>query len=550
MDSRFSRKQLGKLQNTTTLRSTTSSTNLDVDVTSFGTTPLRAGLVSRGWPDLSSVVDETTGSKPVMATPDRMLIVCPTSFENGERSVKVICDDGEEIDVPVPASVSPGDTFEVLLASASESESESEEDDFDEARERLEERAEAAAELAALSSHNASASSFTSASGAAPAADAKAWEFETPETKIRRLQLENNMLSAAMQLYEQRAAERDVRHELAMIALQEQLGGSAAIDAANSSAAAAAAPAQQQPAVGEFAIGFASVCERPASNVAIAALEDSLKEANATAQKERTRANCAGEEAVQLRRDLADVGAEVDANRARADRCLAVVRKLQSRMDAMKLRAMEHGLELNDTWGEGELAAARGEAQVLMEEESDRREAVVFAAQAHAETRVEAAVEHARDLEEENAQLSAALQAMEDTIALTLSGSHPPDAQRLGPELNALKASGPLPLDQPARGSAAAADVGVAVDLIAGLKARLARSEVEGSDEAPTTTAFPPLSPIHRAGEEDYTDPAGDLDPSLFFLPEAPIQIQAQLKIVEQICAEAVAERDSMRIAT
>ena len=83
-----------------------------------------------------------------MATPDRMLVVCPT---NHDGSVSVICDDGEEIDVPIPASVKPGDTFEVLLASASESEEESEEDEFNEARERLEERAEAAAELAALS---------------------------------------------------------------------------------------------------------------------------------------------------------------------------------------------------------------------------------------------------------------------------------------------------------------------------------------------------------------------------------------------------------------
>ena len=33
----------------------------------------------------------------------------------------------------------------------------------------------------------------------------------------------------------------------------------------------------------------------------------------------------------------------------------------------------------------------------------------------------------------------------------------------------------------------------------------------------------------------------------LFFLPEAPIHIQGQLKIAEEICTEAVAQRDAAR---
>ena len=46
-----------------------------------------------------------------MPEPERMLVVVPTEH-NG--SIAVIADDGEELDVPIPPSLMPGDTFEVV----------------------------------------------------------------------------------------------------------------------------------------------------------------------------------------------------------------------------------------------------------------------------------------------------------------------------------------------------------------------------------------------------------------------------------------------------
>ena len=47
-----------------------------------------------------------------MPEPERMLVVVPTEH-NG--SIAVIADDGEELDVPIPPSLMPGDKFEVVL---------------------------------------------------------------------------------------------------------------------------------------------------------------------------------------------------------------------------------------------------------------------------------------------------------------------------------------------------------------------------------------------------------------------------------------------------
>ena len=183
---------------------------------------------------------------------DRILVVVPAQHDG---SIAVIAEDGEEVEVPIPASVLPGETFEVVLLASSTS---SDEDTHTNTLLHTE------APLALSSAGGRSGS------------------------KLRRLALENSMLSAAVQLYEQRVIEREACHSLAMEALHAQL--------------------EDQPTV---------------------AAQEQSTPPQATLQQAREKVAEAQGEAARLRARLADVGNEVETNRARADRCLAVVRKLQ-----------------------------------------------------------------------------------------------------------------------------------------------------------------------------------------------------------------------------
>ena len=140
---------------------------------------------------------------------------------------------------------------------------------------------------------------------------------EPMQAELRRLSMENQMLAAAAQLYEQRAAEAAEAHAEAVASLRLR--------------------AQEDEAVTSLS---AKSLE----------LQGSMA-ANAAAAAERAEAEAARAEAAALRGQLAEVGDEVAAYRARADRCIAVVRKLQGRVDAMRQRAAQQGVEVGTPGG-------------------------------------------------------------------------------------------------------------------------------------------------------------------------------------------------------
>lgn len=456
---------------------------------------------------------------------DRILVVVPAQHDG---SVTVIADDGEEVDVPIPASVRPGDTFEVLLAEASSSSSEDEQDSDDE-DDVVSEQGQPATSI----------NEPAARTGGTGSTEESALKSEHSESKMRRLTLENNMLSAAVQLYEQRAIEREAQHSLTMEDLRAHLAKQPG------EGIQALAPSQQQLLNQSPVVELEQrLAEKTA---ALCATETALEE-------ERSKAEAAQDEAVALRRQLAQVGAEVEGNRARADRCLDVVRKLQLRMDSLRLRAIDQGLELSDTW-EAESEASHAATADILNEDAQRRENRALAGQAEAAARAEQAAERVRELENENARISAQLTAMEEarhTVQQTVPASSVYPAGKAGiagvetsVEEDSLDSSRQPDVRQGLDQLSLSAITTGNMDHSAALEdtAQEDAARIKGAE--PTANEATEQLDMHQVSNREYTDKKELAN--LFFLPEAPIHIQGQLKIAEEICTEAVAQRDAAR---
>lgn len=187
-------------------------------------------------------------------------------------------------------------------------------------------------------------------------------------------------------------------------------------------------------------------------------------------------------------------------------------------MDALRVRAIEHGLELGDTW-EAESEASRAAIEAMLEEGARQREHDALAAQADAETRAEQATERIRELEHENVVISEQIRQVAQAAETTLLSV---DLATDGTEAEEERQVGHSP--------AAQEQLSLSVIRVGGVGEAVKQCEDAGEGHGGINTG---------SGKHDYEL----LD--LFFLPDAPLHIQGKLKIAEDICAEALAQRDS-----
>ena len=194
---------------------------------------------------------------------------------------------------------------------------------------------------------------------------------------------------------------------------------------------------------------------------------------------------------------------------------------LQVRMDALRVRAIEHGLELGDTW-EAESEASRAAIEAIIEEGARQGEHDALAAQADAETRAEQATERIRELEHENVVISEQIRQVAQAAETTLLSV---DLATDGTEAEEERQVGHSP--------AAQEQLSLSASRIRGVGDSAALGEAVEQWDAGEGHGGINMG----SGKHELLD--------LFFLPDAPLHIQGKIKIAEDICAEALAQRDS-----